>query len=81
MADRSRPTDAVRRLTGRRQEVTVQFAPTGGGYRNLRTITLHGGSDCYFEDPVRFPSSGSVRLSWTASGHAIHSRVQTIRLS
>jgi hypothetical protein len=76
-----RPTDAVRRLTGRRQEVTVQFAPTGGGYRNLRTITLHGGSDCYFEDPVRFPSSGSVRLSWTASGHAIHSRVQTIRLS
>lgn len=76
----ARPADLARG-GGRARSVAVQFAPAGAGYRTVARVRLHGGSDCYFEAPVRFPSSGSVRLSWSGSGHTYHSRIQPIHLS
>jgi hypothetical protein len=51
--------------TGRAQHVQIQFAPRGSThYRTLRTVRLTS-ADGYFDVHVRFPASGSVRLTWT----------------
>ncbi len=62
-----RPAPYYARITGRRQQVEVQFARAGGAFRTLRTVSLrdpHG----YFVLDVKFPASGEVRLAWSGSG-------------
>jgi hypothetical protein len=51
--------------SGTPQQVQIQFQPgSRGAFVGLQTVTVtdpHG----YFDLPVRFPSSGTVRLAWT----------------
>jgi hypothetical protein len=52
--------------TGEEQSAQIQFAPTsGGGYRTLQTVFVGDSGDCYFDVPLAFPSSGTVRLAYT----------------
>jgi hypothetical protein len=52
--------------TGTPQTAEIQFQPaTGGSFQTVRSVTLSTtGASCYFDLPVAFPSSGSVRLTW-----------------
>jgi len=60
-----RPAAFAKHDTGSAQRVAIQFNPaSGGGYRTLDSVTITNGAG-YFEVPVRFPSSGSVRLEWS----------------
>jgi hypothetical protein len=49
------------------QTGTIEFAPrSGGGYTTLQTVTISSpAAGCYFDVRLRFPGSGSVRLSWS----------------
>jgi len=54
--------------TGAAQSVLIQFRPSthGAAYTTLQTVSLpHAATSCYFDLRVKFPSSGTVRLSWT----------------
>jgi hypothetical protein len=79
--------------TGDPQTAQIQFARhSGGGYTNVKPITINSSSaGCYFDERLRFPSSGSVRLSWRypsgdpllgdfAHGQTVHSRSIQISL-
>ncbi len=79
--------------TGTAQTAEIQFARrSGGGYSTVRTLTFGSPSaSCYFDLRLRFPSSGSVRLSWTypsgdpllgnfGPGHTAYSRTIQIVL-
>src|SRR5205807_699941 len=50
------------------QSAQIQFAPgSSGAWRTIESVQItdpHG----YFETPVVFPSSGSVRILWTYPG-------------
>jgi hypothetical protein len=47
------------------RQVQIQFqAGSGGAWTTLRTVTIANPAG-YFEVPVTFPKSGSVRLQWT----------------
>jgi hypothetical protein len=76
-----RPAPEVAARTHKTQRVKIQFEALGSSrYRTLRTLRLtdrHG----YFDTLVRFPSSGQVRLQWSGSGPALHSRSQAISLT
>lgn len=51
--------------TGRSQTVQVQFASRGSGrYRTVKKVRLTNRYG-YFDTHVKFPGSGSVRLTWT----------------
>ncbi len=60
--------------------VNIQFAAAdSSAYRTVKTVTLdpaRGG--CYFETPVRFTHSGSVRLSFSDHAGTITSRTQAV---
>ena len=60
----------------------IQFRPgSGGSFRTVKTAKISQ-QDCYFDALVRFPSSGTVRIAWSAPGQAsIHSREVQISLS
>lgn len=70
--------------TGTAQTAELQFAPNSapGDYTTLQTVTFDAGDNCYFEKPVTFPSSGTVRLAYTypatepapAGGVGVYSR-------
>ena len=52
--------------SGGPQTAQLQFASRGSGaYSTLQTITIGAGGNCYFDLPVTFPSSGTVRLAYT----------------
>jgi hypothetical protein len=60
-----RPSAYGKHDTGSIPPVDIQFRPlSGGGFQTLRSVTVTGASGA-FEVPVRFDSSGSVRLRWT----------------
>lgn len=48
------------------QTAAIQFqAGSSGAWTTVATVTMRNpAASCYFNTPVRFPSSGSVRLSW-----------------
>jgi hypothetical protein len=76
-----RPAPDVARSTHKRQVVQLQFKPASGkSFRTLQTVTLsnpHG----YFEVHQAFPSSGSVRLSWTyPHGPTVFSRTADVTM-
>jgi hypothetical protein len=51
--------------TGRAQSVQVQFAPKGSSrYSTVKTIRLTNQFG-YFDAHIKFPGSGSVRLTWS----------------
>ncbi len=76
-----RPAPVTAARTGHRPRVLIQWrSGAGSRYRTLRTLPIsdpHG----YFDTFIRFPGSGEVRLQWSGSGRALHSRTQSIRLS
>jgi hypothetical protein len=64
------------------QQVRIDFqSGSKGPFKTLQTVTItnpHG----YFDVEVSFPSSGTVRLSWTyPHGPTIHSRPLTVTVS
>jgi hypothetical protein len=52
--------------TGKPQIAFIQFQPSsGGGYHDITYVTFSSfNASCYFNVPVHFPSSGSVRLAY-----------------
>ena len=74
--------------TGQPQSAQIQFAPrAGGAYAAVQTVNVSDPSNCYFEVPVRFPSSGTVRLAYTypaaspgVGGTTVYSRTVSITL-
>ncbi|HEY5316914.1 MAG TPA: hypothetical protein VIJ20_02965, partial [Solirubrobacteraceae bacterium] len=85
-----RPGPYAKRDTGAAQQVQIQFqSSSGGAWTTLSTPTVTNSAG-YFKVPVRFPSSGSVRLLWTyPSGFTflpldaspvVTSRTQAIRI-
>jgi hypothetical protein len=51
--------------TGQAQKAELQFAPSGSStYTDLAPVTITNKSNCYFDQRLKFPSSGTVRLSW-----------------
>ena len=63
------------------QVATIEFAPGANtAFKAIKRISVvdpHG----YFDVPVAFPSTGSVRLSWTyPSGETIHSRAVQVTI-
>jgi hypothetical protein len=52
--------------TGSPQTADVQFAPSSTNtYTTVQTVTVGAGQSCYFDLHLTFPSSGTVRLSYT----------------
>jgi hypothetical protein len=52
--------------TGSAQSAQIQFAPNGSGnYSTVQTVTIQPGASCYFDVHLTFPSSGTVRLTYT----------------
>ena len=52
--------------TGSPQSAQIQFAPrAGGSFSTVQTLLVGDASNCYFDVRVRFPGSGTVRLSYT----------------
>jgi hypothetical protein len=52
--------------TGTPQTAEIQFAPRSSGqFTTIQTVTVAPGSSCYFDLPVTFPSSGTLRLAYT----------------
>jgi hypothetical protein len=63
------------------QHAAVQFRAAGGPFKTLKTVKITP-EDCYFDVAVKFPSSGTVQISWTDPGQtAVHSRQVQITLS
>ncbi len=53
---------------GAPQTAAIQFAPgTSGAFTTIQTVTLSDPSNCYFDVRVKFPGSGTVRLSYDDS--------------
>ena len=47
------------------QTAEIQFAPgTSGAFTTIQTVALSDPSNCYFDVRVKFPGSGTVRLSY-----------------
>ena len=74
--------------TGATQTAEIQFAPRSSGeYATLETVAVGDGDNCYFDQRVTFPSSGTVRLAYTypasepapAGGVQVYSR--TVRVT
>ncbi|HUA06986.1 MAG TPA: hypothetical protein VMB27_23980 [Solirubrobacteraceae bacterium] len=51
--------------SGAPQAAQIQFAPAASGaFRTIQTVTLGDPGNCYFDVRVKFPGSGTVRLSY-----------------
>ncbi len=61
------------------QVVSIQFKPsTGGGWKTIQSVTLTDPYG-YFDAHAKFPSSGSVRLTWVYPGAGrVYSRVAPV---
>lgn len=79
----ARAAPVVARQSGKPQQVLIQLAGRGGGFRTLQTVTLRNTASrgCYFQTAVRFPHSGNVRLAWSNQGNVQFSRLQRITVS
>jgi hypothetical protein len=75
--------------TGRPQVAEIQFAPGNSkSFTTVQVIAVNATGDCYFDLPITFPSSGSVRLAYTypsldpllPAGYTIYSRDVQITL-
>jgi hypothetical protein len=52
--------------TGSPQTADIQFAPgSSSQYTTIQTVTTAPGATCYFDQHLTFPSSGTVRLTYT----------------
>ncbi len=73
-SDRPRPTRCPSRAPAE-----IQFKPSSGGaWKTVKTVSTKT-AEGYFDVPVAFPASGSVRIRWTPpSGAAIVSRTTAI---
>jgi hypothetical protein len=61
-----RPSHFAIADTATPQSAEIQFAPgSSSTYTTLQTVTVTAASNCYFDVRVNFPSSGSVRLTYT----------------
>ncbi len=74
--------------TGLPQEAYIQFQQgSRGPFTTVRTVTIRDAGNCYFDVRVRFPASGTVRLTWSypsldpglgyfdpLSSHSVYSR-------
>ncbi len=48
------------------QTAEIQFAPTASGpFTTIQTVTITNAANCYFETEVTFPSTGTVRISYS----------------
>jgi hypothetical protein len=81
----------AQRDTGSAPRVEIQFQPSSAGaWTTLRTVTINNSAG-YFEVPVAFPSTGSVRLLWrypsrfaflpSVAPATVSSRIQNITVS
>ena len=60
-----RPAHFQAHDTGPVQNVAIQFASRPSGpFTTIKTVTVGNSSSCYFDVPVTFPASGTVRLSF-----------------
>lgn len=69
--------------SGSPQTGQIQFAPRGGQYTTVQTVTVGSGQSCYFDRHITFPSSGTVRLAYaypsgTAGGATVFSRTVSV---
>jgi hypothetical protein len=61
-----RPAPIAALDTGQPQQAEIQYQPSSGGpFTTVQTVTLTSTSGCYFNVPVVFPGSGTVRVMWT----------------
>jgi hypothetical protein len=70
------------RISGNRPEADIELRPTTGGpFKVLARVPITDASG-YFDTSVRFPASGTVRISWAPpGGPAIHSRGVAVTVS
>jgi hypothetical protein len=74
--------------TGSPQSAQIQFAPRGGGFTTMQTVLVGDPANCYFDVRVGFPSSGTVRISYTypavgaspPAGTTVYSRSVTVTI-
>jgi hypothetical protein len=60
-----RPAQYGAHDTGATQTAQIQFAQSASGpYTTIQTVTLSSSGSCYFDVPVTFPTSGTVRLTF-----------------
>jgi hypothetical protein len=60
-----RPAQFGAHDTGATQTAQIQFAQTASGpFTTIQNVTLGNSGGCYFDVPVTFPTSGTVRLSF-----------------
>ena len=64
------------------QVATIQFKPaSGGAFQTVQRVTITD-TDGYFTAPVKFPSSGSVRIAWSQPGSGLeYSRVAPVTIN
>jgi hypothetical protein len=58
---------------GTRQEATVQWRPSRGGYRTIATVATDDPSG-FFTAHMKLPGTGAVRVGWTSGGLTLYSR-------
>jgi hypothetical protein len=64
------------------QVASIQFKPSSGGaFKTIQRVTITDAYG-YFTAPVKFPSSGSVRIAWSEPGSGIqYSRLAPVTIS
>ncbi len=63
-----RPAGVALRGGGSPQTAEIEFAPgMSGAFTTIQTVTPSDPSNCYFDVRVKFPGSGTVRLSYDDS--------------
>ncbi len=74
-----RPAHDAGLRTHKPQIVLIQFKPaSGGAFKTITSVTITD-NDGYFDTRVTFPSTGSVRTSWSyPGGQQVHSRVSPV---
>jgi hypothetical protein len=75
-----RPAPVIARQTHKRQQVELQFKPSGGTFSTIDTVPVTNPRG-YFEVRQQFPSSGTIRLRWAyPGGIVVYSRSVQITL-
>ena len=74
-----RPAHHVMLHSHKPQVAQIQFKPaSGGNFKTVEHVTITD-SYGYFDTTATFPSTGSVRITWTyPNGQVIHSRVAPV---
>jgi hypothetical protein len=74
-----RPAHYVMLHSHKPQVADIQFKPAGGGgFKTVEHVTITD-SYGYFDTTATFPSTGSVRITWTyPNGQVIHSRLAPV---